>query len=559
MTAKTSSAAQGRKGRRGLRGGPGPAGGVTITQRVRAINRWRDQYNPLRSLTIQRAVSLLEQYQRGEFADPLWTMFFVEQRDADMIALVELTMAAILELDWNVKVVAEEKRRSNFDEKVAEDQAQFLRDAYDRISNLYEAIEHLGMARFRGFALAQPQVKAADAEGEAVGTVFGANHIECLDPWNVARDGLYGDWFWNPDARSTTARALGEEARLDLDGMLIRTVRRPIDVIALIKFIRQALCDKDWDSFVEIYGLPQPIIIGPADVSDDKAAEFEDAAADVAEGGSGYLPNGSDVKYPDSVRGVSPFKERMTHLTEKLILAGTGGMLTMLTQSGSGTLAGSAHMETFQRIARAEARRISEVFQKQFDRLLLEQQFPGYPILAYFELAADEEQDVGEIIKHNGELAASGFRIKQSDLEEKTGYELEPFSAASVPADTRGSGGVPFRRRDPTSVNRDGPSTPLRAGPDPAGVGDLLAAAAMELSEAQRKDLSALAEPLIAIYRKSEVESVTPEQLARELSDLKARLPDILKEINADPSTAAVFERLMAAALANGIEAEAGR
>lgn len=529
-----------------------PAGSVSMSQRMKSINRWRDQHNPLRSLTMQRAVSLLEQYQRGEFADPLWTMYFVEQRDADMIALIELTTASILELDWNVNVIAEEKRRSNFNEKLANDQAQFLRDAYEKIGNLYEAIEHLAMARFRGFALAQPQFISDDPEVGDIGTVFGANHIECIDPWNVARDGLYGDLFWNPEARAMTARALGEEARLDLEGMLFRTVRRPIDVIALLKFIRQSLCDKDWDSFVEIYGLAQPIIIGPPNIAEDKAREFEDAAADVAEGGSGYLPNGSDVKYPEGVRGVSPFKERLTHLTEKLILAGTGGMLTMLTQSGSGTLAGGAHMETFKRIARAEARRISEVFQKQFDKLLLDQQFPGQPILAYWELAADEEQDVGEIIKHNAELVSAGFRITQAVLEEKTGYDLEPFSAASVPADTRGPGGVPFRRRDHTSLNR-APS----AGPDPAGSGDLLAAAAMELSEAQRADLKALAEPLLAIYRKAEGDGVTAEQLAQELKDLQARLPEILKEINADPATAAVFERLMAAALGNGIETEA--
>jgi hypothetical protein len=81
------------------------------------------------------------------------------------------------------------------------------------------------------------------------------------------------------------------------------------------------------------------------------------------------LPNGSDVKFPSETRGNQPFLERLSRLDEELVLAGTGGKLTMLAESGSGTLAGNAQADGFADIAAAEALEISEVFQKQFDAL----------------------------------------------------------------------------------------------------------------------------------------------------------------------------------------------
>lgn len=517
----------------------------SLNQRVEGLNRWRDHYNPLRGLTILRAVGLLEQWRRGEFADPLWTLFHIEDTDPDLLALIERRTSAIGQLDWQIKVVDEDDRPQDFSQELADEQRGALRAAYDKIDNLYEAIEHLELASFRGFAHLQPQIRSGG--GEPIATVLGADHFDCLDPWNFARDGMYGAWYWNPQARTTTARALGDAARLEPGDTILREVRRVIGRVALVKKIRSDLSEKDWDAFIEIYGVPASIIIGPADLSDTALSEFEDAAADVADGGSGVLPNGSTVDRAEGVRGVSPFKARLDHLSEKLVLAGTGGMLTMLTASGSGTLAGGAHQETFEIIARAEAKKISEVLQRQFDTRILDALFPGQPHLVYFELSANEEQDVGDILDQAVKAREAGYTIDQSDLQERTGFKLIPSPAVSVPAGGNGSGAVMPQGR---LLNRS-------AGPDPDEVGDLLAEASMELSKAQRADLKALAEPLLAIYGKAEGDGVTAEQLAQELKDLQARLPEILKEINADPATAAVFERLMAAALGNGIESEA--
>lgn len=124
-------------------------------------------------------------------------------------------------------------------------------------------------------------------------------------------------------------------------------------------------------------------------------------------------------------RGVNPFAEHMRFLSEQLVLAGTGGKLTMLAESGSGTLAGGAHLETFRRIARGEARKIGDIIQRQVVRPFLEERFPGAEEMAYFELAFREEVESAQIVEDAVKLAGAGYRMDVEELSEKTGYVLE--------------------------------------------------------------------------------------------------------------------------------------
>jgi len=393
--------------------------------RTRAWNRWRERYNPLRGLNISRSVTLLEQYQRGEMADPQWVYFFIEQSDADLFAILERREAALLQLDWNIKLASggnpkNPAHRRSFDASLAAEQACALREAYERIDNLYEAVAHLQLATFRGFAHCE---KHRFPDG-------GIRHLELVDQWNLVRDLLRGRWKYNPDALPISFAALPDSMLVNPAGFLIRESDRHVNRLALLKFIRANLCEKDWDAFIEIYGIPSGVVIGPPGVRPDQEEEYKNAAQNIAEGGSGYLPNGSVYAPNDQPRGTVPFRPRLDFLTEKLVLAGTGGLLTMLAQSGSGTLAGSVHQEAFNMIARAEARKISEIFQRQLDSEFLKANFPDKPTLAYFEIAANDELDPGAVTKHAETLRHAGYRIETAQLSEKTGYRL---SDAALP------------------------------------------------------------------------------------------------------------------------------
>jgi len=497
--------------------------GVDVKQRVAQANRWRDNYNPLRSMTIARLVSYLEAGQRGEFADLMWLYNFIEMTDPDLLALVERRTSAITQLDWNIKIIPSEDKGA---QSLADDQAAALREAYDTIDNMTESFESLAMASFRGYAHLQKYFE----NGKIV-------RLESIDQWNFARDGMFGDWKFNDRAGAVSFTSLPPESLLKPEEWIIRTVRRPIDRVGAIKYLRANLCEKDWDSFVEVYGVPGCIVIGPPNVPESKESEYQDAGGDVAEGNSGYLPNGSDVKFPgDGVRGNSPFAERLDYLQRQLILAGTGGLLTMLNEpTGIGGGQAESHADTFAAIARAEAKKISEVFQNQIDRYILADKFEGKPVLAYFDLAASEEPSVNEVLDHVVKLSSAGYQVDLEELAEKTGYKitLKPQTPAFPPA---------FQNREPVAK----PDRLKNVEPAPAP-DTLLQTSVKTFAEALSDDLSEVRARLEYILTIED-----PFFRDNALKNLQVELPAMLERINADPASAQAMEAALSSAALNG-------
>lgn len=384
------------------------AASVSMRWHVAAANLWRDAYNPLRSLTIMRAVHLLEDGERGAYADLQWTYRFIEMQDATLGALVERRTSAIQELDWDIKTRAEIPAGKAM---VARRQAEALMAAYQKIGNLSAAFEALAMASFRGFARLE---KVTDENGDIV-------ELAPVDQWFWVRQGLYGAWKFNRGCvfGATTGEDVPEPR------FISREVSRPINRVALIAFVRKALSQKDWDGFIETFGIPAVFIVMPDNVPEEKSEEFLEMADQVTGDARGVLPGGSDVKTVDNgARGNNPFKDHISYQDEQVVLRGTGGKLTMLAESGSGTLGGSVHAETFQAIARAEAAEISEIFRKCLDAEIIEGVTPGEAAYAYFELAANEEMDPAQVVKDLVSLEAVDLQADEKWIEEKTGYPV---------------------------------------------------------------------------------------------------------------------------------------
>ena len=113
---------------------------------------------------------------------------------------------------------------------------------------------------------------------------------------------------------------------------------------------------------------------------------------------SGYLPNGTDVKYVNGGgTGKQPFQDNLDYLDRQITLLGTGGLLSMLTESGSGTLADTAHQEAFNQVARADAVMVSEALQRDFDAPLLAAAFHDWPVEAGSELRMEEVSGIAGV------------------------------------------------------------------------------------------------------------------------------------------------------------------
>lgn len=402
--------------------GLSPSGAVSLTKRLAAVSRWRETLNPLQALTLRRGAWYAETYYRGQMADLQWLYFFIEQTDADLFALVDRRTARLKEMDYDI-VIADEAKKKNG--ALAAEQKSCLEETYNRIDNLYEAIEHTAMATFRGYSHCE---KWYNEQGEL-------SHLEVVDQWNVVRDGLKGAWKYNPQALMTSFFGLGDDMLIVPENYVIRTVPRHINRIALRKFILGLLVERNWDAFLDIFGIPGGVIIGPPNVNDDKAPLYEAAAREIAEGGSGYLPNGSDYKPNDQPRGGSnPFESRLKYLTEKLILVGTGGQLTMLAAGGGmgGGHQGKTHADVFEQLAGGEARTVSELFKKQVSGPILTEEFPGQPQLASLRLAPEDETNLTETTAQIAALATAGYQVSPEEVTEKTGFTvtLKPTPAA---------------------------------------------------------------------------------------------------------------------------------
>jgi hypothetical protein len=165
-------------------------------------NRWRDAYNPLRGMSLPKLLSLLDAGERGQYADLQWFYHFMERSDAMVFSVMQRRRAALLACDWDIKQVPEQdfsrrgaeyaessppaslesqrhgedgRKRSAVsvagiaptnigtipatagsgrrgDAVLAEEQAALLREAYERIENLRDAVGFMFSGFFRGFA-----------------------------------------------------------------------------------------------------------------------------------------------------------------------------------------------------------------------------------------------------------------------------------------------------------------------------------------------------------------------------------------------------------------------
>jgi phage gp29-like protein len=387
----------------------------TLTSLIAKADRWRERYNALEGLTIELVKTYRMAYLRGQMPSVQWCYNLVERSCFDLKALKERRLSAITKLDWNIKQVSEDST-TRWDEKLAEDQKQALREAYESIDNLPESIEHLALATFRGFAHLE---KHRDGSGRII-------HFEPLDQWNVCRNGYRGAWRVNPDARDIEYQYLDPALEIPPENWVIREVTDHINWLGILSHIREGLIEKDWDAFCEAYNLRAPIIEMPELAKDSDRADYEDAAEGMGTGGGGVVPFGSKIHQLERGNSDACFKLRLEWLREQLIFAGTGGKLTMLSApTGIGSGASDTHADVFNDIAQAEAKKISSVLQKQFDKAILEELFPGKPVLAYFDIAATEETDVTDVINQVKTLKDAGYKVSSDQVAEKTGYELE--------------------------------------------------------------------------------------------------------------------------------------
>jgi phage gp29-like protein len=376
---------------------------------------WLSTVNPLRGLTMPRVVCELEAGQRGDFAMLQWLYHFIEKRDATLRGAKRRIRSSILKLDWKVKIRGEIDKA---DEAKAKKQQQALTAEYRAIKNLKQASAFLALADFRGYSHLEKHFK----NGQVV-------KLQPVPQWHWCRNGLYGEWMFQEDA----LRGGIAGVPIQPENFLVREVEDPIDEIALICFVRKSLSQKDFDAFIARYGIPfvfwvlSDAMAAALSSDPEKMNEWLSIMRGIGADGEGIIPGGT-LETLEARAGSgeqNPFLQHLKYQDEQIVMAATSGKLTMLNEAtGLGSGNAEAHSDAFDDIAIALAMEVSETFREQFDAPVLDRMFPGQEHLVYFELAAKDSEDVGQVVKNAAELKRAGYKMDTAELSEKTGYTL---------------------------------------------------------------------------------------------------------------------------------------
>lgn len=415
-----------------------PGAGSPPEELLRRSNFWRDNYNPLRGLTIARLMALFEQAERGAFAEIQLTLRKAEKRFPVLKAYTEKLLSAVEELAGRVHVKGQLPDGATGE--MAERQRRFLQGRYDRLQNFKSSLAQIALADLRGYAVLQKH--RYDDGGPNDGAV---RELYWIEPWCWVRDGFYGDFYYNENSQfgiglGACRATLGEMNRigsgnLPREDFVIRESESPLYELALIAFVNWLMGRRNHAVFVEVFGLPNTIVIMPPNIPPGKESAYQAAAQSVAGGASGALPAGSDARFPASqVRSEYPFEKFCEAQEKDLVLAATGGVLTMLSQpTGIGKGASEEHDSAWEKIALEKARRISEVLQRDFDAVELAAEFPREPVCVYFALDAVESEDAALFLDNVVKGAGIGLQCDPQEVSDRTGIKFTPAPAPQDP------------------------------------------------------------------------------------------------------------------------------
>lgn len=479
-------------------------------QNLAQLEKWLERSNPLQGLTMASLASTLQDAEEGRFAGTMWLLRKMLRRDETVRACSRRIYATLMKLDWRVKVM--DTLPDGVTEAMAKRQMEALRKQYEQVENLKAACAALAMADLYSFAHAE---KHYDAKGNVV-------RLQPVPHYHWWRDGISGPWKYN--AKGKEYPGLGDLVDIEPVHFVTRTVDDPWYEIALIRGLRANIGDRDYDGFVARYGVPSTFFTAPMGASQDDVDEYQSTVDSMVSDGGGVLPNGATVTTFESQQKGEIMDAYIKRQQSAIVLAATGGLLTMLTESGSGTLAGGAHSDTWRELVSGIASEVSEAFQEQMDKPLLAERFPGQPVAAYFELEFPEEgTDTKVLIENITSLKAAGFSVQADWVAEETAIPVTLVAPVSAP-------GVP-------------PLTNRRAGIDAEpGAADLAAQAVADLLDVEAELLA----PMSARWRDlaERAERLSPAQILKEAQALHDALPELMTATSVE-ALAAVMERAL--------------
>ena len=393
-------------------------GGHVKTVRYHDLLRAKRTQNPLSGLNPAKVRRLYELYREGKYADVQLAWDALEEYDDMLGTVLERRQSALGEMEWDVLIDARAVGEDAALQARAEAQQDYITRRLREVENLSDAIKWLGLANFRRYSAL-----------EVLPAGSGERWLP-IHHWLLCRPALEGAWCYNEAAETSCARV----EPIDMSAVILREVARPIDLVAMFLISAKESSIDGWDSFLEVYGNPALFFKMPPGTSDAQRDEFAAIIKEISSDGSGVYPDGGEIHTVEtSAANADAFSRRAEWCDKALVRRATGGLLTVLAESGSGTLAGSAHMEAFRQIAANDAISIAECINRQYVRRRIAAEFPGEPVLVYFTLTQPVINDRAATVNMLCQLAGQRWRATDEAVSEEVGVEVHTEEAAPQP------------------------------------------------------------------------------------------------------------------------------
>ena len=390
-------------------------GGHVKTVRYHDLLRAKRTQNPLSGLNPAKVRRLYELYREGKYADVQLAWDALEEYDDMLGTVLERRQSALGEMEWDVLIDARAVGEDAALQALAEAQQDYITRRLREVENLSDAIKWLGLANFRRYSAL-----------EVLPAGSGERWLP-IHHWLLCRPALEGAWCYNETAETSCTRT----EPIDMSAVILREVARPIDLVAMFLISAKEAAIDGWDSFLEVFGNPALFFKMPPGTSDAQRDEFAAIIKEISSDGSGVYPDGGEIHTVEtSAANADAFSSRAEWCDKALVRRATGGLLTVLAESGSGTLAGSAHMEAFRQIAANDAISIAECINRQYVRRRIAAEFPGEPVLVYFTLTQPVITDRAATVNMLCQLAGQRWRATDEAVSEEVGVEVHTEEAA---------------------------------------------------------------------------------------------------------------------------------
>lgn len=384
-------------------------GGHVKTVRYHDLLRAKRTQNPLSGLNPAKVRRLYELYREGKYADVQLAWDALEEYDDMLGTVLNRRQSALGEMEWDVLIDARAVGEDAAMQALAEEQQDFITRRLRAVENLSDAIKWLGLADFRRYSALE------------VLTAGSGERWLPIHHWHLCRPALEGAWCYNVNAETSCTRV----EPIDMSAVILREVARPIDLVAMFLISAKEAAIDGWDSFLEVFGNPALFFKMPPGTSDDQRDEYASIIKEISSDGAGVYPDGGEIHTVEtSAANADAFSSRAEWCDKALVRRATGGLLTVLAESGSGTLAGSAHMEAFRQIAANDAISIAECINRQYVRRRIAAQFPGEPVLVYFKLTQPVINDRAATVNMLCQLAGQRWRATDEAVSEEVGMEV---------------------------------------------------------------------------------------------------------------------------------------